>query len=350
MAASTNERFVSFTESAVEAAFTYRKPNEKEIRRLLREFTGVGRLSVSFAGDPDEFYLKTRRIGLPRKWEFRVDADENVPTTVGTMQVELQQNETAHDRLPGVVALRVARTEFDRTFSRKANGDIEVSRPGSIGHVISIDPLECLLDHELRLAQLDIHVAFGNTVQPPIHYELLLHGVLAVYIQENVAVCLLKPKIKWLDRRQIHCADGPAIIWASGEKEYYWRGLKVPPYFITRRHKLSLDNMMKIRNAEYRRVMMEIIGPERIVESDNVEKVQEDSFGELYSLFFHGTPSTDWRDTSARFVRVVNGTRNPDGSEKHYFLWVPDSMRSAHEAVAWTYGMTKEEYNPAIRT
>jgi hypothetical protein len=41
---------------------------------------------------------------------------------------------------------------------------------------------------------------------------------------------------------------------------------------------------------------------------------------------------------------VVNGTAESDGSHKHYFLRVPSRMRSAREAVAWTYGMTPEQY------
>jgi hypothetical protein len=50
------------------------------------------------------------------------------------------------------------------------------------------------------------------------------------------------------------------------------------------------------------------------------------------------------------FVEVVNGTREPDGTHKHYFLRVPPTMLAAREAVAWTYGLSAEAYQPRIRT
>jgi hypothetical protein len=43
-------------------------------------------------------------------------------------------------------------------------------------------------------------------------------------------------------------------------------------------------------------------------------------------------------------VEVVNGTPEPDGTRRHYFLQVPPDLHSAREAVAWTYGMTAQQY------
>jgi len=52
------------------------------------------------------------------------------------------------------------------------------------------------------------------------------------------------------------------------------------------------------------------------------------------------TPSAD----EIAVVEVVNGTAEPDGSHRRYFLSVPPECRTACEAVAWTYGMTAEQY------
>jgi hypothetical protein len=41
---------------------------------------------------------------------------------------------------------------------------------------------------------------------------------------------------------------------------------------------------------------------------------------------------------------VVNGTPETDGSRRRYVLRVPSRMRTAREAVAWTYGLTPERY------
>jgi len=47
-------------------------------------------------------------------------------------------------------------------------------------------------------------------------------------------------------------------------------------------------------------------------------------------------------------VEVTNGTAEADGSRKTYWLNVPPEMRSAKAAVAWTYGMTPEQYDGLV--
>ena len=49
-------------------------------------------------------------------------------------------------------------------------------------------------------------------------------------------------------------------------------------------------------------------------------------------------------------VEVINSTPELDNSFKTYFLRVPPNIKSAKEAVAWTFGKTKENYNPSIQT
>ena len=49
-------------------------------------------------------------------------------------------------------------------------------------------------------------------------------------------------------------------------------------------------------------------------------------------------------------VEVLNSTAEPDGSWKTYWLRVPPTMRTPREAIAWTFGMTKEEYAPAMQS
>lgn len=46
-------------------------------------------------------------------------------------------------------------------------------------------------------------------------------------------------------------------------------------------------------------------------------------------------------------VKVTNATPEPDGTYKFYFLRVPPHMTSARTAVAWTFNMNSDEYQPA---
>ena len=63
--------------------------------------------------------------------------------------------------------------------------------------------------------------------------------------------------------------------------------------------------------------------------------VHEDDFGRLWDT---------GRD--ARVLEVVNATPEKDGYSHHYYLRVPPSVRTAREAVAWTFGLDESEYAP----
>ena len=49
-------------------------------------------------------------------------------------------------------------------------------------------------------------------------------------------------------------------------------------------------------------------------------------------------------------VKVRNSTPEPDGSVKDYWLRVPPDMKTARSAVAWTFGMERNEYAPMMET
>ena len=48
-------------------------------------------------------------------------------------------------------------------------------------------------------------------------------------------------------------------------------------------------------------------------------------------------------------VKVINSTAEADGTHKEYFLRVPPAITTAQEAVAWTFSMNSEEYQPLKR-
>jgi hypothetical protein len=49
-------------------------------------------------------------------------------------------------------------------------------------------------------------------------------------------------------------------------------------------------------------------------------------------------------------VRVKNSTPEPDGTYKEYFLRVPPTIKTAREAVAWTFEMDENEYKPKFES
>jgi hypothetical protein len=95
-------------------------------------------------------------------------------------------------------------------------------------------------------------------------------------------------------------------------------------------------------NPLLRRCMIDIMTPQRFVEAGGAYSVAADEDGKLWRR--------SWRWDTWAAVEVVNGTPEPDGTYKHYFLQVPVTMTSPREAVAWTYGMTPEQYTIVKRT
>jgi hypothetical protein len=69
----------------------------------------------------------------------------------------------------------------------------------------------------------------------------------------------------------------------------------------------------------------------------------DERFGTLWRRNFVG-------DEPIVMIEVVNRTPEPDGSFKRYWLRVPPTVRTAREAVAWTFNMPAEQYAPEIET
>jgi hypothetical protein len=47
---------------------------------------------------------------------------------------------------------------------------------------------------------------------------------------------------------------------------------------------------------------------------------------------------------------VTDATPDPEGAERLHWLSVPPQVATAREAVAWTFGLTEQEYAPAAET
>jgi len=88
--------------------------------------------------------------------------------------------------------------------------------------------------------------------------------------------------------------------------------------------------------------MIERFGVERFLREIDAELVSEDDVGRLWRI--------DFETDEYAVLEVENGTREPDGTRRRYFLRVPPSMQSPRQAAAWTYGLSPEEYDVAVRT
>jgi uncharacterized protein DUF6745 len=143
---------------------------------------------------------------------------------------------------------------------------------------------------------------------------------------------------------RLHSANGPALRFPDGWSVWTWKGVEVPRWMIEQPEKITLACIDGETNVQVRCCMIEIMTPQRYVALGGAARVAEDETGILWRK--------SWLASDAwAAVEVINATPEPDGTRKHFFLQVPATMRSARDAVAWTYGLRPDVYaHLAVRT
>lgn len=180
----------------------------------------------------------------------------------------------------------------------------------------------------------------GLTVESEPLAGLLLIAAHADWIIPHRHICWISepPQILKTDERgRLHSASGPALLYRDGLTIYAWKGIEVPARVIERPEQITTTDIDRAVDIHVRRCMIERMTPERFIESGMPFRISEDDTGILWEK--------RWPDGDAwAAIEVVNGTPEPDGTRKRYFLQVPPNMLTARSAVAWTYGLTSRQY------
>ena len=167
----------------------------------------------------------------------------------------------------------------------------------------------------------------------------------AAWMLPHRDVCWLaeRPTILQQDARgRLHGPKGPAIRYADGWAAYAWKGVLVPSWIVERPEQVTVRAIASAHDPQIRRCMIDVLTPEKFIASGGAYRVSQDEAGVLWRQ--------RWRWEAWAAVEVVNGTPEPNGTHKHYFLQVPANMRTAREAVAWSYGLPEQRYRPTLRT
>jgi hypothetical protein len=163
-------------------------------------------------------------------------------------------------------------------------------------------------------------------------------GLWLFWVREDSVLAVARPALKTIEG-QLHCEDGPAVAWSGGARYFFWRGVRVPEKVVMAPDQLTGAEILAERNLEVQRVMLERFGHDRLILETGATPVHADEFGMLYRIRLS-------RRQTITLVHVINATPEPDGARRRYFLRVPPDVRTAHEAVAWTFGLRPEEYRP----
>lgn len=103
--------------------------------------------------------------------------------------------------------------------------------------------------------------------------------------------------------------------------------------------------LFEIGNSELRQSMIKQFGGfEALIAKVQHDILHTDDYGTLFRVWVPKLSKHFY------YVKVINGTAEPDGSHREYYLEVPPDMDTAKEAVAWTYGLHPDDYHIAVRT
>lgn len=159
-------------------------------------------------------------------------------------------------------------------------------------------------------------------------------------------LCLFTEKpiaLKRDNRGRLHNEKGMVVRYSDNWGFYAWHGVIVPDDVIILKEPITLERIAAERNVEVRRVLIERFGLDDYLKSGKVVKIHQDKCGTLWRMDLEG-------DEPIMVVQVVNSTAEPEGYFKEYFLRVPPNMVRAKQAVAWTFGLTEDEYVPLVET
>ena len=161
----------------------------------------------------------------------------------------------------------------------------------------------------------------------------------------------------------LHKDDGPAYItptritwYRNGRKHgldadkwgsisYYYEGVRIPPHFYTKPDSLTITEVLAHPNTEVRYVGIKIVGMDRVLESNNTTIIHKDKQKNQILFQIKGI-----FDEPVSYVKVVNSTQEPDGTYKDYYLCVPPTVKTCQQAVAWTFRLEEQEYQPEQET
>ena len=130
-----------------------------------------------------------------------------------------------------------------------------------------------------------------------------------------------------------------------GSLFYYYENIRVPPHYINNPESLTLQEVLAHVNTEVRFVGMKIVGMDKVMNDKKTKIIHRDEEKGQVLFQIKGI----FQDPVC-YVKVVNSTQEPDGTFKDYYLCVPPDVKTCKQAVAWTFRLEEQEYQPEQET
>lgn len=165
-------------------------------------------------------------------------------------------------------------------------------------------------------------------------------GVFATLLYEKVAFVCIRPCSIYRDSNdEMHCENGPAIVWRNGHCLYYLHGISMTEEQVMTPSNLMIPEMvMQETNVDVRRELIRKFGVDRLKTFGKLIDKRDD-----YELL----------DMSKIFLTVNYAPhllmKNPSIGVWH-LEGVGQECKTVSDAINWRAGNIKQEWNPALLT
>lgn len=168
------------------------------------------------------------------------------------------------------------------------------------------------------------------------------------YIFKHISYCLFyndtvivseNPETITFNENTVHSIKDAAIIYDSSFKLYVYKGnvLNREMFAIIKPNSISKFYFNRISDRRLLDLCLDVKGREWLFSMFNRECIDYDqNYGRLWQVAL--------KYYNIAYLEVVNGSPEPDGTYKTYWLRVPGETTRSINAVAWTYGMTSIQY------
>ncbi|MBF6333565.1 DUF6745 domain-containing protein [Nocardia transvalensis] len=166
-----------------------------------------------------------------------------------------------------------------------------------------------------------------------------------------VAVLAQNPTILRTNKEGLlHGDPGPALEFADGIAQHWWRGRCVPATAIER--PVTVERIMCERNTEVRRCLIERMGWPELIAQAHLAPVgppvpdpgNPPHTLQLFDLPKRLQPVQEGRRIAARVLLCTNGTAERDGTRRRYGLLVRATHSDPVAAAADMYGVSVKTY------
>jgi hypothetical protein len=195
---------------------------------------------------------------------------------------------------------------------------------------------------------------------------------------DNAVILCDRPRLFNHDENgRLHSTRQAAVEYRDGWGIYAYHGVVVPKRVIMEPETITVKEIREQANIEQRRVLIDQYGIQNYIEDSGGQMIHKDEFGELWleggvdvvrrrrtvehALMGRLTPVVQDLGEETRFLRSQPSRGAQDepimmlhcfdrSSTREYWIRVPPTMLSAHEAAAWTFNLSPEEYKPKKET